>query len=82
MLSCFPSPFSDVLRFQLLGEVGKEIEVSLVNLNGQKVLEKEFVQTEVIQNFSLEVEQKLASGLRVLRVANDRAQWTKRVVKE
>ena len=82
VLSCFPSPFSDVLSFQLLGEVGKEIEVSLVNLNGQKVLEKEFVQTEVIQNFSLEVGQKLASGLYVLRVATDRAHWTKRVVKE
>ena len=53
-----------------------------MNLSGQKVLEKEFVQTEVIQNFSLEVGQKLASGLYVLRVATDRAHWTKRVVKE
>jgi len=82
ILSCYPNPFSSDITFQMLGEIGKMINVELYNSLGQSVASKTFYQNSVIENFYWEIPKQLPKAPYVLQIISDEFRWHKQILKQ
>ena len=82
ILSCYPNPFSSDITFQMLGEIGKTINVELYNSLGQSVASKTFYQNSVIENFHWEIPKQLPKAPYVLQIISDEFHWHKHIIKQ
>jgi alkaline phosphatase D len=81
VISCFPNPFSSFISFQIMGNVGARVKVELIDALGRIVEKRDFIQSEVIENFVFESKLDLASGFYTFRVFNEQFSWNKLLVK-
>ena len=82
VISCFPSPFSNAIGFQILGAIGNQYKVELFDVFGKKVHDNSIIQSEVVQQFTIEIDKKLSSGIYIIRIHSKNFEWNKRLVKE
>ncbi|MEN9303463.1 MAG: hypothetical protein RL264_1892 [Bacteroidota bacterium] len=82
VLSCFPNPFSSFISFQIMGNLGAKVKVELIDALGKIVEKRDFIQSEVIENFVFESKLDLASGFYTLHVFNEQFSWNKLLLKK
>ncbi len=71
LISVYPNPFHDYFTLSIQGEKNNTaIEVMMFDINGKLVYNNQFIENEGMNNFKIETNKNLASGVYIVKIIN------------